>query len=84
MLELSDDVVTRRARLAARLTAVVEADWRVDRCARIEFVDEGGAMVAVELIRRDDAQSRNAIARELEFAIVKALPALAWARVQIV
>ena len=84
MLELSNDVVVRRARLAARLTAVIEADWRVDRCRSIEFVDEGGAIVAVELVRRSDVQSRNAIARELEFAVAQALPALRWAGVQVV
>lgn len=81
MLQLSEDIVVRRARLAARLTAVIEADWRVERCKSIEFVDEGGALVAVELVRRSDPQSRNAIARELEFAITQALPALSWARV---
>jgi hypothetical protein len=84
MLELSDDVLTRRARLAARLTAVIESDWRVDRCTRIDFVDEGGALLVVELIRLSDPMSRNVIARELEFAVTQALPPLPWVRVQIV
>jgi hypothetical protein len=84
MLQLSDDLITRRARLAARMTAVIEADWRVDRCTRIDFYDDGGALLVVELIRHSDPKSRNVIARELEFAVTQALPALPWARVQIV
>lgn len=83
-LELSDEVVTRRARLAARITAVIEADWRVDRCKRIDFVAEGGVVVAVEPIHYSDPMGKNVTARELEFALTQALPALPWARVQIV
>lgn len=84
MIHVSDDLLTRRARLAARMTAVIEADWRVDRCMRIDFYDEGGALLVVELIRQSDPMSRNVIARELEFAVTQALPALPWARVRIV
>jgi hypothetical protein len=84
MVELSDCVIARRARLAARITAVIEADWRVERCRRIDFSTEGGALLSVELTREGDARSRRAIARELELTITAALPALPWARVQIV
>lgn len=83
-LEVSDEVVARRARLAARMTAVIESDWRVDRCRSIDFVAEGGVLVVVELVRISDPKSRNVIARELEFALTQALPVLPWARVQIV
>lgn len=84
MLQLSDEVVARRTRLAERMTEVVEADRRVGRCKRIDFSAEGGALLTVELVTGNDATSRHAIARELEFAITLALPGLGWARVQVV
>jgi hypothetical protein len=84
MDELNDGVITRRARLAERTTQVIEADRRVSRCKRLDFSDGGGALLTVELVPDSDAKSREAIARELEFAISQAVPALPWARVQIV
>jgi hypothetical protein len=84
MVDPSDGVITRRAWLAGRLTDVIEADRRVERCKRIDFAADGAALVTVELVPDSDAKSRAAIARELEFALAQALPALAWARVQFV
>jgi hypothetical protein len=84
MAELNDLVFNRRARLAEKMTEVVESDRRVGLCKRVVFSYEGGAMVAVELARDGDAASRGSIARELEFAIAEAMPALPWASVQIV
>jgi hypothetical protein len=84
MAEMNDLMFNRRARLAEKMTELVERDRRVGRCKRVDFSSEGGAMVAVELVRPADAASRGAIARELEFAIADAMPALAWASVQIV
>jgi hypothetical protein len=84
MLELNDGVITRRARLAEKLTAMIEGDHRVRKCKRIDFSNEGGALLVVELVPNSGAISREAIARELEFAISQAEPALPWARVQVV
>jgi endonuclease YncB( thermonuclease family) len=84
MAELNDFLFSRRARLAERMTELVESDRRVGRCKRVVFSYEGGAMVAVELVAAGDAASRGSIARELEFAIAEAMPALPWASVQIV
>jgi hypothetical protein len=84
MVELSDIVITRRARLAEKLTAMVEGDHRVRKCRRIDFSNEGGALVVIELIPNSGVISRAAIARELEFAISQAEPALPWTRVQVV
>jgi hypothetical protein len=83
MLELNDGVIARRARLAERFTGMVEADLRVRKCKRIDFSNEGGALVVVELIPNSGAISREAIARELEFAISQTEPALPWVRVQV-
>jgi hypothetical protein len=83
MLQVSDEVVARRTRLAERMTEIIEADRRVGRCKRIDFSVEGGAQLTVELVTGSDATSRHSIARELEFAITQAFPALLWARVQV-
>jgi hypothetical protein len=83
MVELSDSVITRRARLAEKLTAMIEGDHRVRKCRRIDFSNEGGALVMIELIPNSGAISREAIARELEFAISQSEPALPWVRVQV-
>ena len=63
MVELSDSVITRRARLAERLTTMIEADHRVRKCKSIDFSNEGGALLTVELIPNSGAISREAIAR---------------------
>jgi hypothetical protein len=65
------------------MTNLIEADRRVRRCKRIDFAEDGGALLTVGLFPDSDATSREAIARELEFAISHAEPALPWARVQI-
>lgn len=84
MADVNEFLFNRRARLAEKMTELVESDRRVGRCKRVVFSYEGGAMVAVELVADGDAASRGSIARELEFAIAKAMPALPWASVQIV
>jgi hypothetical protein len=140
---MSDGLITARARIAQKMTEVIESDRRVRRCKRIDFVGEGGALqeadeglpsdlwppcgasalsapvllahastmrslrcssppsicttwgpnlstsplvslVGVELVPDSDAKSRDVIARELEFAVCQAVPALPWARVQVV
>jgi|GEM_PF-4807318 len=81
---MNDFLFNRRARLAEKMTELVESDRRVGRCKRVVFSYEGGATVAVELAADGDAASRGSIARELEFAIAEAMPALPWASVQIV
>jgi hypothetical protein len=83
MLELSDEVIARRAHLAERVTDVIDADRRVRRCRRIDFSNDGGALLTVELVPDSDAKSREAIARELEFVVSQALAALPWVRVQL-
>jgi hypothetical protein len=84
MVELSDALIARRARLAERMTELIESDRRVDGCASIDFALEGGAVLAVRLVPKSDAKSSEVIARELEFAITEALPGLPWVRVQVV
>jgi hypothetical protein len=84
MADVNEFLFNRRARLAEKMTELVERDRRVGRCKRVVFSTEGGAMVAVELAGNGDAASRGSIARELEFAIAEAMPALPWASVQIV
>ncbi len=84
MVQLSDSAITHRARLADMITEIVEADGRVRRCKRIDFADEGGVVLTVELVPARHAPIREAIARELEFAITHHLPMLPWARVEAV
>jgi hypothetical protein len=84
LLDLSDQVISRRALIAEGISKAIASDLRVRRCKSIDFADDGGVMVAVELIPSADAKNRDVIARELEFAVAEAVPALPWARVQIV
>jgi sporulation protein YlmC with PRC-barrel domain len=81
---LGDEMIVRRARLAERLTQVIEADQRVQRCRRIVFTHEGGALLEVELVHDFDAASRETIGRELESSIRQAVVALPWSRIHIV
>jgi hypothetical protein len=83
MLELSDITVNVRARLADALALVIEADSRVRRWCRVEFAEDGGAVVVVELHRDLSGIAQEVIARELEFAAASAVPKLAWVRVQV-
>lgn len=83
MIELSDGATNRRVRLADALVDLIEADPRVRRCRRLEFADDGGALVVAELHPGPDAIPGQVIARELEFAAARALPTLAWVRVQV-
>jgi hypothetical protein len=83
MMEPSDLTVRTRARLADALAEIVEADPRVRRWRRLNFADDGGALLVVELRDGPDATSKQVIARELEFVATIALPKLTWVRVQV-
>jgi hypothetical protein len=84
MIELSDCTITTRARLANALALFFEADPRVRRWRRVEFADDGGAVVIVELEPTHGRIAAEAVARELEFAAASTLPRLPWIRVQVV
>jgi hypothetical protein len=83
MVHTPDETITMRARLAGLMTEAIEADPRVLRCKRIDFLDHGGVQLGVELVPAFQAGSRRAIARELELAITRAFPTLPWTRVGI-
>ena len=83
MVELSDSAVKARARLADALAMIFEADPRVRRWRRVEFADDGGALVVVELKAAASRIASEIIARELELAAASALPMLPWVRVQV-
>ena len=83
MVELSDSAVKARARLADALAMIFEADPRVRRWRRVEFADDGGALVVVELKAAASRIAAEIIARELEFTAASALPMLPWVRVQV-
>jgi hypothetical protein len=83
MVELSDSAVKARARLADALAMIFEADPRVRRWRRVEFADDGGALVVVELKAAASRIAAEVIARELEFAAASELPMLPWVRVQV-
>jgi hypothetical protein len=83
MIEPTDVTIWTRARLADALAGIVEADPRVRRWQRLDFADDSGAVMVVELHRGHDAIARGVIARELEFVASTRLPALTWVRVQV-
>ena len=83
MVELSDSTIRARARLADALALVIEADPRVRRWRRIEFAEEGGVVVVVELNSDPSGIAGEIVARELEFAAAMTLRQLTWVRVQI-
>lgn len=83
MIDLTDSTIKARARLADALALVIEADARVRRWRRVEFADDGGALVVVELREDPGRIGREVIARELERAAARALPKLSWVRVQV-
>jgi hypothetical protein len=83
MIELSDTAIKARARLADALALVFDADPRVRRWRRMEFADDGGALVVVDLMHTNGRIAAEVIARELEFAAATALPKLPWVRVQV-
>lgn len=84
MVELNDSVLKTRASLADALGVIFDADSRVLRWRRVEFADDGGAVVVVELIPTHGTITAQVIARELEFAAASKLPRLPWIRVQVV
>jgi hypothetical protein len=83
MMEPSDLTIRTRARLADALAEIVEADPCVRRWRRLNFAEDGGALLVVELRDRPDAIAKQVIARELEFVATIALPKLTWVRVQV-
>ena len=83
MIEPNDVAINTRARLADALAGIVEADPRVRRWRRLDFADDGGAVMVVELQHGTDAISGGVIARELEFVATSKLPKLTWLRVQV-
>jgi hypothetical protein len=83
MIDLSDSTINARARLADALAGVIEADSRVRRWRRVEFAEDGGAVVVVELHHDPRGTAGAVIARELEFSAKRALPKLPWIRVQV-
>jgi hypothetical protein len=84
MVELGDDaVIIARARLAEKMALVIQRDPRVRRWLRVEFAPDGGTQVVIELRDNRSRIGGEVIARELEFAVARALPALPWVRVQV-
>jgi hypothetical protein len=83
MVELNDSVITTRARLANALALMFDADPRVLRWRRVEFADDGGVVVVVELTHASSRVAAEVIVRELEFSAARALPKLPWIRVQL-
>jgi hypothetical protein len=65
------------------LAEIIEVDPRVRRWRSLDFADDGGVVLVVELHGRPDVISKQIIARELEGAARLALPALTWIRVQV-
>jgi hypothetical protein len=82
VVDLSDVAINARARLADALTTLIEADPRVRRWRRMEFAEDGGALVVVQLHGTPGKIAGEVIARELEFELAMRLPALPWIRVQ--
>jgi hypothetical protein len=82
VVKLSDVAINARARLADALTKLIEADPRVRRWQRMEFAEDGGALIVVELHPAPGTIAGEVIARELEFELAMRLPVLPWVRVQ--
>lgn len=74
--------IDSRARLAEKLTSLVESDGRVSKCRVIDFAQDGGVLLAVDLRPGLDRMAGKALARELEFELAMKLPALLWVRVE--
>ena len=83
MVDLSDSTIKTRARLADALALIFDADPRVLRWRRVEFAEDGGVLVVVELMPTQTRTSAEVVARELEFTAASALPKLPWVRVQL-
>lgn len=83
MIESGDFAIRVRARMADALAEMTGVDPRVRRWRSLDFADDGGVVLVVELHGRPDVISKQIIARELEGAARLALPALTWIRVQV-
>jgi hypothetical protein len=69
--------------MADALAEIIGVDPRVRRWRRLDFADDGGIVLVVELHGGPDVISKQIIARELEGAARLALPAVTWIRVQV-
>jgi hypothetical protein len=83
MVDLSDSTIRTRARQADALALIFDADPRVLRWRRVEFAEDGGAVVVIDLMPSYGRIAAEVIARELEFTAASALPKLPWVRVQL-
>jgi hypothetical protein len=83
MVDVGDHAIQARARMADALAEIIAADPRVRRWQQLDFQDDGGVVLVVELYGESEAISKQTIARELEGLATVALPALAWVRVQV-
>ena len=83
MIESGDFAIRVRARMVDALAEIIKVDPRVRRWRSLDFADDGGVVLVVELHGRPDVISKQIIARELEGAARLALPALTWIRVQV-
>lgn len=83
MVELNESAINTRARLANALALILEADPRVLRWRRVEFAEDGGVVVLVDLLPGLGRIASPVIARELEFSVGRALPRIPWIRVQV-
>jgi hypothetical protein len=83
MVELSDTTIKTRGRQADALALIIDADPRGLRWRRVEFAEDGGAVIVVELMPTQTRIAAEVIARELEFTAASALPKLPWVRVQL-
>ena len=82
MIDLSETTISARARIAEALVKMIEADRRVRRWRRVEFAEDGGAVISVELQPEARLVGGESIARELEWMAMLALPKLRWVMVQ--
>ena len=83
MIESGDFAIRVRARMVDALAEIIKVDPRVRRWRSLDFADDGGVVLVVELHGRPDVISKQIVARELEGAARLALPALTWIRVQV-
>lgn len=81
-IEMSDVAIKARARLADALAKLIESDPRVRRWRRMEFAEDGGALVVLELQSVHGKTAGEVIARELEFDLAMRFPPLPWVRVR--
>ena len=69
MIVPSESTINSRARLAEALARVIDADPRVRRWRRVEFADDGSALVVVELYAEPGGIVNPAYMRRVELAV---------------